>query len=159
VATFETWSPDQASVRQLVANLLGEGRALIAETASLLGAEARGRAAELRVGAFLLVVAAGALLVGLTVASGAAVAVLGLALPLWAAALLVAAVELALAFVLARSGLARLRRVAAPSKETLDVLERGMRSLRTEAEASAARGEGVSDRAHPPSHRLGEPTA
>lgn len=148
MATYEPWSPDQASIRHLLARLASEGGALVAEVSSLLGAEARGRATDLRTGAVLLAGALVALLVGLAVASGAAVAALALALPLWAGALVVAVLELALAFALARVGLARLRRVATPPDETLHVLEQGLRSLRAEAEG-----------AHPPSHRLGQPPA
>jgi Putative Actinobacterial Holin-X, holin superfamily III len=157
LATFETWSPDEASIRQLVARLMGEGRALLADVAGLLGAEARGRVADLRGGAVLLASAGGTLLVGLAVASAAAVAALALAIPLWAAALLVAAVELALAFVLVRLAITRLRRMATPPEQTLEVLEKGVRLLRAEADASAARRAALSQGAHAPSHRLGEP--
>jgi len=159
LATFETWSPDRASIRQLLARLAGEGRALVAEVSSLLGAEARWRAADFRTGAILLAGALGALFVGLVVASGAAVAALALVLPSWAAALVVGVVELALAFALARVGLARLRRVAAPPDETLHVRDQGLRSLQAEAEAQAARRLAVSEGAHAPSHRLRQPPA
>ena len=156
MATYETWSPDQASIGHLLARLVGEGRALVAEVSSLLGAEARWRAVDFRAGAVLLAGALGALLVGLAVASGAAVAALALALPLWAAALVVGVLELALAFVLARAGLARLRRMATPPEETLHVLEQGLRSLEAEAGAEARRPP-VSESAHPTSHRFGQP--
>jgi len=159
LTAFESWSPDQASIQHLVARLAGEGRALVVEVSSLLGAEARWRAADFRTGAVLLAGALGALLVGLAVASGAAVAALALVLPQWASALVVGVVELALAFVLARVGLARLRRVATPPDETLHVLEQGLRSLQSEAEASVARRLAVSEPAHTPSHRLGQPPA
>ena len=76
-----------------MARLAGEGRALVAEVSSLLGAEARERAADFRTGAVLLAGGLGALLLGLAVASGAAVAALAMALPLWAAALVVGSVE------------------------------------------------------------------
>ncbi len=159
MAPSEAWGPDQASIRHLVARLAGEGRALVAEVSSLLGAEARERAADFRTGAVLLADGLGALLLGLAVASGAAVAALALVLPLWAAALAVGVVELSLALVLARAGLARLRRVATPPDETLHVLEAGLRSLQAEAEASAAQSLGVSQGAHAPSHRLRQPPA
>jgi hypothetical protein len=159
LATFDTWSPDRASIRHLLARLAGEGRALVAEVSSLLGAEARWRAADFRTGAVLLAVALVALPVGLAVASGAAVAALALVLPLWAAALVVGVLELALAFALARVGLARLRRVATPPDETLHVLDEGLRSLQAEAEASAARRLALSESAHAPSHRLRQPPA
>jgi hypothetical protein len=132
LATFETWRPDEASVWHLVARLVSEASALVGEISRLLGAEARWRAADLRTGAVLLAGALGALLVGLAVASGAAVAALALALPLWAAALIVGVVELAAAFVLARAGLARLRRMATPPDETLHVLGQGLRSLQAD---------------------------
>lgn len=159
MATIESWSPEQASIRQLVARLAVEGRALLADVSSLLGAEARGRVADLRAGSVLLAGAGGTLVVGLAVASTAAVAALAAVVPLWAAALVVAAAELALAFVLARRGVARLRRIAAPPGQTLEVLERGVRSLRAEAEASAARRTSFSEGRHAPSRRLGEPPA
>jgi putative superfamily III holin-X len=159
LATYETWSPDEASIGNLLARLAGEGRALVAEVSSLIGAEARWRAADFRTGAALLAGAFGALLVGLAVASGAAVAGLALALPLWAAALVVGVLELTLALVLARVGLARLRRMATPPEETLHVLEQGLRSLQAEAEAQAAGRPAVSERAHAPSHPLAQPPA
>jgi putative superfamily III holin-X len=157
LATFETRSPDQASIGHLLSRLAGEGRALVAEVSSLLAAEACWRATDFRAGAVLLAGALGVLLVGLAVASGAAVAALALALPLWAAALIVGVLELALALVLARLGLARLRRVSTPPEETLHVLEQGLRSLQAEAEASAAGRLAVSESAHTPSDRLGQP--
>ncbi len=159
MATRETWSPDHASTRHLLAGLVSEGAALVAEVSSLLGAEARWRAADFRTGAVLLAGALGVLLVGFAVASGAAVAALALALPLWAAALIVGVLELAIAFVLARGGLARLRRVATPPDETLRVLEQGLRSLQSEADASAAARLAASEGAHAPSHRLSQPPA
>jgi hypothetical protein len=159
LATFGTWSPDEAPIGHLVARLVGEASALVGEISSLLGAEARWRASDFRTGAVLLAGALGALLVGLAVASGAAVAALALALPLWAAALIVGVVELAAAFVLARVGLARLRRVATPLDETLQVFDQGLRSLRAEADASAARRLAASGGAPAPSDRLGHPPA
>ena len=159
MATFESWSPEQASLRQLVARLVVEGRALLADVSSLLGAEARGRVADLRAGSVLLAGAGGTLVVALAVASAAAVAALAALLPLWAATLVVAAAELALAFFLARLGMARLSRMATPPEKTLEVLERGVRSLRAEAEASAARRPTLSEGRHAPPHRLGEPPA
>lgn len=155
VATRETWRPDQPSIRHLVARLVDEGSALAGELTSLLGAEARGRAADLRVGGVLLAGALAALLVGLAVASGAGVAALALALPLWAAALVVAMVALGTAIVLARAGLARVRRMAAPPERTLEVLREGVRALRAEAVVAAKQRAAVSDEA--PSHRLGQP--
>jgi hypothetical protein len=154
LATFETWSPEQASVRQLLARLVGEGGGLATDVGRLLGAETRARAAHLRAGGVLVAGAGGTLLVGLAVASVAAVAALALVLPLWAAALVVAAVELTLALVLARAGVARLRRAASVPERTMDVLEDGMRALRVEAEA---RSLGPSRRADAPPHRVGQP--
>jgi hypothetical protein len=154
LATPETRSPDEASIWRLVGRLISEARALVGEISRLLGAEARWRAADLRTGAVLLAGALGALLVGLAVASGAAVAALAQALPLWAAALIVGVVELAVAFVLARVGLARLRRMATPPDETLQVLGQGLRSLQAEADASAARKLAVAGSAHAPSPGL-----
>jgi hypothetical protein len=116
LATHESWSPDEASVRRLVARLAGEGRALLAETASLLAR----------------------------------------AMPLWTAALVVAAGELAVAFVLARLGVARLHRMASRPDQTLEVLQEGVRSLRTEA---WPRRPTLSEAVHAPSHRFGEPPA
>jgi hypothetical protein len=159
LATYETWSPDQASIRHLVGRLVGEGEALVAEVSSLLGAEARWRAVDARTGAVLLAGALGALMVGLAVTSGAAVAALALVLPVWAAALIVGVLELALALVFARAGFARLRRVVAPPDETLHVIEQGLRSMRVEAEGSAARRAAVSAGAQAPSHRLSQPPA
>ncbi len=159
MAASEPWSPDQASIGLLLARLVGEGRALVSEVSSLLAAEARERVADFRRGSFLLTAAGDALLVGLGVTSVAAVAALALVIPLWAAALIVGVLELALAFVLARLGLARLSRVATPPDETLRVLEEGLRSMQAEAEAQAARRLAVSERAHASSHRLGQPPA
>ncbi len=158
MATYETWSPEQAPVRHLLGRLAGEASALVSEVSSLLGAEARWRAADARAAAVLLAGALGALLVGLAVTSGAAVAALALVLPLWAAALVVGVLELALALVAARAGLARLRHVTTPPEETLHVLEQGLRSLQAEADATAATV-AASERAHAPSHRLGQPPA
>jgi len=155
LATFETQSAGRDSIGHLLGRLIAEGRALVAEVSGLLGAEARWRAADLRTGAVLLVGALGALLVGLAVGSGAAVAALALVLPLWAAALLVGGLELVLALVLGRAGLARLRRMATPPEETLHVLEQGLRSLQSEAEARDALL-AASGRAHAPSHRVGQ---
>jgi hypothetical protein len=156
VATYETWSPDQASIGQLVSRLLGESGALVSEISRLLGAEARWRAADFQTGAVLLACGTGALLVGLAVASGAGVAALALVLPLWAAALVVGALELVLALVLVRAGLGRLRRMAAPPDETLEVIEGGVRALRAEA---SARKTAVSGAADAPPHRLRQPSA
>jgi len=156
LATFEAWSPEQASLRQLVARLVGEGSGLAADVGRLLGAETRVRVADLRAGGVLIAGAGGTLVVGLAVASGAAVAALALVLPLWAAALVVAAVELTLALLLARAGVARLRRAASAPERTLEVLEDGVRTLRAEAEA---RSIAPSRGADAPSHRLGQPPA
>jgi hypothetical protein len=156
LATHESWSPDEASVRRLVARLAGEGRALLAETASLLGAEARGRLADLRLAAVLVAAAGGTLLVGLVVASAAAVAALARAMPLWTAALVVAAGELAVGSILARLAVARLHRMASRPDQTLEVLQEGVRSLRTEP---WPRRPTLSEAVHAPSHRFGEPPA
>jgi hypothetical protein len=159
LATFETWSPDQASIRHLIGRLVGEGEALVAEVSRLLGAEARWRAADVRTSAVLLSGALGALLVGLAVTSGAAVAALALVLPVWASALIVGVVELVLALVFARAGFSRLRRVATPPDETLHVIQQGLQSMKAEAESSAARRAAVSEGAQAPSHRFSQPPA
>ncbi|MER6429972.1 phage holin family protein [Streptomyces sp900105245] len=72
--------------------------------------------------------------VGLIVLAGAATAALGLALPVWAAALIVAAVFFAVAAVLAATGRAQLRRAAPPApEETLDSVRADVDVIRERA--------------------------
>jgi hypothetical protein len=58
----DTWSPGQASIRQLLARVADEGRALLGDVSRLVAAEARGRLADLRLAVVLLAAAGGALL-------------------------------------------------------------------------------------------------
>ncbi|MFF7240726.1 phage holin family protein [Streptomyces collinus] len=72
--------------------------------------------------------------VGLIVLAGAATAALSLALPVWAAALIVAAVYFAVAGVLAVAGRAELRRAAPPTpEETLGSVRADVDEIRERA--------------------------
>jgi hypothetical protein len=138
----DTWSPGQASIRQLLARVADEGRALLGDVSRLVGAEARGRLADLRLAVVLLAAAGGALFVGLVIAGGAAVAALARVMPLWAAALAVAAAVLGLGVFLGRLAVARLRRMWSRPDQTLELLADGVRWLRGDGwprEASLSR--------------------
>ncbi|MEV5796176.1 phage holin family protein [Streptomyces collinus] len=72
--------------------------------------------------------------VGLIVLAGAATAALSLALPVWAAALIVAAVYFAVAGLLAVAGRAQLRRAAPPTpEETLSSVRADVDEIRERA--------------------------
>ncbi|MEU2064428.1 phage holin family protein [Streptomyces sp. NPDC013455] len=71
---------------------------------------------------------------GLIVLAGAATAAVSLALPVWAAALIVAAVFFVVAGVLAATGRAQLRRAAPPTPEkTLDSVRADVDAIRERA--------------------------
>ncbi|MEU1013956.1 phage holin family protein [Streptomyces sp. NPDC088810] len=72
--------------------------------------------------------------VGLIILAGAATAALSLALPVWAAALVVAAVFFAVAGLLAATGRAQLRRAAPPTpEETLGSVRADVDAIRERA--------------------------
>ncbi len=108
-----------------------ETTGLLGEALRLLSAEAQVRVSELR-GALMLVAAAtGTLMLSLVAAGAAVVAALLTVMPLWSAALVVAAAALALAVGLGALAAARLKGLARPPEHTLNALEgRRARSAR-----------------------------
>jgi Putative Actinobacterial Holin-X, holin superfamily III len=130
LASIDSWTPSPSSLIELARQLAAEARALVREILDLAGAELRVRLSELRGLVLLVAGAATALLVGLLAAVAAAVAGLARVMPLWAAALVVAAIGLAIAAALAGAAVSRLRRIAKPPEETLGVLKQGTQWLR-----------------------------
>jgi hypothetical protein len=114
----------------LALRLASESASLVGDAARLLSAEAQERVVELRPALGWLSAAAGALVLGLTAAGAALVAGLAQVMPLWAAALVVAVLALALSVASARAAFARLRRLARPPEQTLGALKEGMEWLR-----------------------------
>jgi hypothetical protein len=117
-------------MRDLVARLCAEAAGLLNDALRLLGAEARGRLSELTPALLLLAAAAGTLLVALTAAGAAIVAALVSVMPLWGAALAVAAAALSVAVGFGVLGSRRLRGIARPPEQTLNALEEGIEWLR-----------------------------
>jgi hypothetical protein len=129
LATTLSSEPRDASIAELVSRLSVESRSLARNVGELASAELRGRLAELRVLAVLLPLAGGVLLLGLLAAGAAAVAAFALAMPLWAAALVVAFVALVAGGLIGVAAVGRLRRLTAAPEKTLAVLKEGARWL------------------------------
>jgi Putative Actinobacterial Holin-X, holin superfamily III len=123
------------TVGSLALRLASESASLLGDTARLLSAEARERVVELRPALGLLSAAVGALLLFLTAAGAAAVVGLALVMPLWAAALVVAAIALGVSVACASAAFGRLRRLARPPEQTLGALKEGMEWLRLRTRA------------------------
>jgi uncharacterized membrane protein YqjE len=121
---------DRSSIAELVCRIGSEATGLLRDSLRLLSAEARERLTELVPALVLLAAAAGTLLVSLMAAGAAIVAALVTVLPLWGAALVVAALALALAAAFGALASRRLRELARPPVHTLDALEEGMEWLR-----------------------------
>lgn len=114
-----------ASIADLVKRLTVESRSLAGDLCALASAELRGRVVDVRALAVLLPMAVGLLLLGLLAAGAGAVAGLALAMPVWAAALVVAFVALVAGGLLWAAAVERLRRLTAPPEQTLGVLKEG----------------------------------
>ena len=107
-----------------------EGIGMLHDVLRLAGAEAQERIKEL--GTLLVLVAAGTaiLIVALAAVAASAIAALGEVMPLWAAALIVAGLGLALVAGLGSLAVQRLRALGRPAEHTLRALEEGTEWLR-----------------------------
>ena len=114
-----------ASIADLVKRLTAESRSLARDVCALASAELGGRVVDVRALAVLLPMAGGVLLLGLLAAGAGATAALALAMPIWAAALVVASVALVAGGLLWAAAVERLRRLTAPPEKTLAVLKEG----------------------------------
>ena len=124
------WTHERRSIGDLLARLVAEVGGLVADTVRLLGAEARGRLSELMPALALLAAATATLLLAVTATGAAAVAALVGVMPLWGAALVVAAGALSLAVLFGVLASRRLRGIARPPEHTLHALEKGTEWLR-----------------------------
>jgi uncharacterized membrane protein YqjE len=106
---------------------------IVCESLRLLSAEAQDRVHELGPVLLGLGVAAGALLVSVVAVAGGLALALSPVLPLWAAALLVGPLALAVATGLWRLASRRLRDAFRAPEHTLEALEEGAESLRYRA--------------------------
>jgi hypothetical protein len=124
------WTHERRSIGDSLARLVAEVGGLVADTMRLLGAEARGRLSELMPALAFLAAATATLLLAATAMGAAAVAALVGVMPLWAAALVVAAGALSLATLFGTLASRRLRGIARPPEHTLHALEKGTEWLR-----------------------------
>jgi uncharacterized membrane protein YqjE len=124
----------QQSVGELVGRATGQLSLLVRQEVSLAKAELAEKSRRAGRGGGLLGAAGAVGYVGLMALSAAGVAALSLTLPVWAAALVVTAVLLALAAALAVTGRAQLRRAAPPTPErALDSVRADMDEIKERA--------------------------
>ena len=124
----------QPSTGELVGRATEQLSRLLRQEAALAKEELAEKGRRAGRGGGLLGAAGAVGYVGLIVLAGAATAALSLTLPVWAAALIVAAVFFAVAGLLAATGRAQLRRAAPPApEETLDSVRADVDAIRERA--------------------------